>query len=135
MSPNKTLQGIYDLQVWPDKEMSRRSMHNKVFKSGWDYHELMKRHRDLVSKDHQGRHGQEVIVLDWTLGHHNRGPEIFGNKWQYDPALRTNCFSQLLLTACVTNKKFIDPIEIVVQKPSLEKKRKRLLDYDSKRRL
>ena len=34
MSPNKTLQGIYDLQVWDDKsgrkKPSRRSMHSSV---------------------------------------------------------------------------------------------------------
>ena len=35
ISPNKTLQGIYDLQVWDGKRPSRRSMHGSVFESGW----------------------------------------------------------------------------------------------------
>ena len=32
ISPNKTLQGIHDMQVWPDKKKpSRRAMHGSVF--------------------------------------------------------------------------------------------------------
>src|SRR5205807_2062415 len=36
LSPNKTLQGIYDLQVWEGGAPSRRAMHEAVFESGWD---------------------------------------------------------------------------------------------------
>ena len=36
LSPNKTLQGIYDLQVWADDNgPSRRAMHEAVFEAGW----------------------------------------------------------------------------------------------------
>jgi hypothetical protein len=36
LSPNKTLQGIYDLQVWePGVSHSRRAMHEAVFEAGW----------------------------------------------------------------------------------------------------
>src|ERR671918_1601359 len=36
LSSNKTLQGIYDLQVWEGEAPSRRAMHEAVFESGWD---------------------------------------------------------------------------------------------------
>jgi hypothetical protein len=34
MSPNTTLQGIYDLQVWGHRPPSRRAMHAGVFEAG-----------------------------------------------------------------------------------------------------
>src|ERR671932_887361 len=34
LSPNKTLQGIYDAQVWEGEAPSRRAMHEAVFESG-----------------------------------------------------------------------------------------------------
>ena len=36
ISPNKTLQGIYDLQVFDGDRPSRRAMHESVFEAGWD---------------------------------------------------------------------------------------------------
>jgi hypothetical protein len=57
LSPNKTLQGIYDLQVWEHNPPSRRAMHEAVFEAGWDSHALMRRHRAQVAHDHQGRPG------------------------------------------------------------------------------
>ena len=36
ISPNKTLQGIYDLQVWEGDPPSRRAMHEAVFEAGWE---------------------------------------------------------------------------------------------------
>jgi hypothetical protein len=83
ISPNKTLQGIYDLQVWEDDAPSRRSMHGSVFEYGWDSDELIKQHRKVISPSHLG-HGREVISLDWTFSHHDRGPEIYGNIKGYD---------------------------------------------------
>ena len=36
LSPNKTLQGLYDVQVWAgDHAPSRRAMHAAVFEAGW----------------------------------------------------------------------------------------------------
>ena len=43
VSPNKTLQGIYDLQVWDRQAPSRRAMHAGVFEAGWDDAALMQR--------------------------------------------------------------------------------------------
>ena len=54
-------------------------MHAAVFEAGWQSKELMPRHREVVAPDHRGR-GREVIGIDWTLSHHERGAEIFGVK-------------------------------------------------------
>jgi hypothetical protein len=51
ISPNKTLQGIYDLQVWEGDKPSRRAMHAAVFESGWDSEAFMQHHRAEVAKD------------------------------------------------------------------------------------
>ena len=78
LSPHKTLQGIYDLKVWREQNKpSRRAMHAAVFEAGWDAGALMKRHRAALAKDHRGR-GREVISLDWTYAHHERGPKSWG---------------------------------------------------------
>ena len=69
LSPNKTLQGIYDLQVWDAESPGRRAMHAAVFEAQWDAEALMPRHRAVVAKDH-GRQGREVMSLDWPLAHH-----------------------------------------------------------------
>jgi hypothetical protein len=46
LSPNKTLQGIYDAQVWEDgTQPSRRAMHAAVFEAGWDVAGLLPQHR------------------------------------------------------------------------------------------
>src|SRR5918911_1417100 len=53
LSPNKTLQGIYDLQVWEGEAPSRRAMHEAVFESGWDraafIHQLQYRKRTEIA--------------------------------------------------------------------------------------
>jgi hypothetical protein len=72
LSGNKTLQGIYDEQVWDGDKPSRRAMHEAVFEAGWDAEGLLPRHRAVIAPDHQGR-GREVICLDWTLPHQKRG--------------------------------------------------------------
>jgi hypothetical protein len=59
LSPNKTLQGIYDLQVWEGEAPSRRAMHEAVFESGWDSAALMKQHRAEVAQSYPGR-GRQV---------------------------------------------------------------------------
>jgi hypothetical protein len=60
LSPNKTLQGIYDLQVWEGEAPSRRAMHEAVFESGWDSGALIEHHRTGVAQAYQGR-GRQVI--------------------------------------------------------------------------
>ena len=72
LSPNKTLQGIYDVQVWgEDGKPSRRAMHEAVFEAGWDADALLPLHRQGVAPAHRGR-GREVLSLDWTYAHHGR---------------------------------------------------------------
>jgi hypothetical protein len=65
LSPNKTLQGIYDLQVWEGEAPSRRAMHEAVFESGWDGAAFIEHHRAEVAHAYQGR-GRPVISLDWA---------------------------------------------------------------------
>jgi hypothetical protein len=83
LSANKTLQGIYDAQVWEGDKPSRRAMHEAVFEAGWDAEGVLSRHRAVIAPEHQGR-GRAVICLDWTLLHHERGPEIYGTTKSYD---------------------------------------------------
>src|SRR5262245_63447762 len=66
LSPNKTLQGIYDLQVWDAESPSRRAMHAAVFEAQWDAEALMPHYRDVVVQDY-GWQGSEVICIDWTM--------------------------------------------------------------------
>jgi hypothetical protein len=120
ISPNKTLQGIYDLQHWEDKKPSRRSMHESVFESGWGSDNLIQQHRAIVAPDHRGR-GREVISLDWTFSHHDRGPEIYGNTKSYDYVAGRSGRFQTLVTAVVSNDTLIDGLDVVVQEPSNEK--------------
>jgi hypothetical protein len=92
LSPNKTLQGIYDLPVWEGEAPSRRAMHEAVFESGWDLAALLKGHRTEVAQAYQGR-GRPVISLDWTLAHHARGPEIYAVTKSYDYVERRTTLS------------------------------------------
>ena len=64
LSANKTLQGIYAQIVWPQgKQVSRRTMHESVFESGWNRDELMQCHRGMLAPHYHGR-GRAVIGLD-----------------------------------------------------------------------
>jgi len=118
LSPNKTLQGIYDLQVWDQESPSRRAMHAAVFEAGWDATVLMPRHRAIVAQDH-GKRGHEVISLDWTLAHHEWGPEISGVTKSYDYVERRMARFQTVVTAVVANRALVDGIEVRVQEPSV----------------
>ena len=116
ISPNKTLQGIYDCQVWEGKAPSRRAMHEAVFESGWDSAALIKQHRTEAAQAYQGR-GRQVISLDWTLAHHERGPEIYAVTKGYDYVERRTSLFQTVVTAGVSNHDWIDGLEIVAQDP------------------
>jgi hypothetical protein len=124
ISPNKTLQGIYDLQVWDEKKNrkkpSGRAMHGSVFESGWGSDALMQQHRAVVAADHRGR-GREVISLDWTFAHHDRGPEIYAAEKSYDYVENRPSRLQTLVTAVISNKSLIDGLDVVVQEPSKQK--------------
>jgi hypothetical protein len=118
LSPNKTLQGIYDLQVWDAESPSRRAMHAAVFEAQWDAEALMPRHRAIVARDH-GRRSREVISLDWTLAHHEWGPEIYGVTKSYDYIARRMARFQTVVTAVVANRALVDGLEVRVQEPSV----------------
>jgi hypothetical protein len=119
LSPNKTLQGIYDAQVWPGgAQPSRRAMHAAVFEAGWDSDRLLPRHRALVAPAHQGR-GREVLSLDWTYAHHERGSHIWGVKRRWDHVEGRMARYQTVVTAVIANRALIDGLEAVVQPPAL----------------
>lgn len=120
LSPNKTLQGIYDQQVWPEEAgVSRRAMHAAVFEAGWDSDGLLPRHRTVVAEQHRGR-GLEVIGLDWTYVHHDRGPEIYAAKRAYDHVEGRLSTYQTLVTAVVANADAIDGLAVEVQFPNYQ---------------
>jgi hypothetical protein len=119
LSPNKTLQGMYDVQVWGESaQPSRRAMHAAVFEAGWDVEGLMPHHRAVVAADHQGR-GREVLSLDWTYAHHARGPHIWGVKKRWDHVEQRSVRYQTVVTAVVANRALIDGVEVVVQPPKV----------------
>lgn len=117
LSPNQTLQGIYGQQVWPEGEgASRRAMHAAVFEAGWDSEGLLPRHRAVVAGQHRGR-GMEVIDLDWTYVHHDRGPKIYATKRAYDHVEGRMSTYQTLVTAVVANADRVDGLALEVQFP------------------
>lgn len=118
LSPNKTLQGIYDLQVWDAESPSRRAMQAAVFEAQWDTEALMPRHRAVVAQEH-GRPGRAVISLDWTLAHHEWGPKIYGVTKRYDYVERRMARFQTVLTAVIADRTFVDGLEVRVQEPSV----------------
>ena len=121
LSPNKTLEGIHSQQIWEEgKEVKRRAMHAAVFEAGWLSKGLMPRHREIVAGDHRGR-GREVIGIDWTLSHHDRGTEIFGVKRAYDYVDKRMSGYQTVVTAALANREMIDGLEVVVQTPDYQK--------------
>ena len=118
VSPNKTLQGIYAQQVWEEDKPTRRTMHEAVFEAGWKAEELLPRHRRLIAPEHRG-HGREVISLDWTLVHHDRGPHIYGTAKSYDYVGRRMARFQTVVTGVIANRQLIDGIDIRLQVPNV----------------
>jgi hypothetical protein len=118
VSPNKTLQGIYAQQVWEEDKPTRRTMHEAVFEAGWEAEELLPRHRTLIAPEHRGR-GREVISLDWTLVHHDRGPHIYGTAKSYDYVERRMGRFQTVVTGVIANRQVIDGIEVRIQVPNV----------------
>jgi hypothetical protein len=118
LSPNKTLQGLYDAQVWePGAPRSRRAMHEAVFEAGWAADALMPHHRAVIAGAHRGC-GREVISLDWTYAHHERGPKIWGVKKAWDHVEQRLAPYQTVVTAVIANRARLDGIEVLGQPPS-----------------
>jgi hypothetical protein len=131
LSANKTLQGIYDGHVWDHEQPSRRAMHAAVLAAGWDAQALIQRHRTPVACDHRGR-GREVISLDWTLAHHERGPRIFGVDHAYEYGQKRTARVQTVVTAVISNRHVIDGLEVVVQAPKARKEEMAYVEATSK---
>ena len=134
MSPNKTLQGIYALQVFPEREHppSRRAMHEAVFEAGWDSDRLARQHRQVIASDDRGR-GRVVLSLDWTFAHHARGARMYGVKKGYDSVQKGMRQYQTVLTAVVANAKRFDGVETVVPPPTFEQEEKAYLKATDKK--
>jgi hypothetical protein len=120
VSPHKTLQGIYAQQVWEEHKPTRRTMHEAVFEAGWNAEELLPRHRKLIAPEHRNR-GREVMSLDWTLVHHDRGPHIYGVTKSYDYVERRMGRFQTTVTAVVANRHLIDGVDVRIQEPDVSK--------------
>ncbi|ELS05617.1 hypothetical protein Xen7305DRAFT_00053650 [Xenococcus sp. PCC 7305] len=131
LSPNKTLEGIHSQQLWEEgKAIKRRAMHHGVFEARWKSEEIMPKHREIIASEHQDR-GQEVISLDWTLTHHEKGEKIYGVKKQYDYVEGKMSRYQTVVTASIANREIIDGIEVVVQEPNYEKEEFAYLEMTS----
>lgn len=118
LSPNKTLEGIHQEQFWEEgKGLKRRAMHHAVFEAGWKSEQMMSKHREIIASEHRGK-GKEVISLDWTLSHHDKGEKIYGVKKLYDYVEGKMSRYQTVVTATIANQEIIDGIEVVVQEPN-----------------
>jgi hypothetical protein len=139
LSENKTLQGIYGNLVQGEGTVEsstvalgkRRAMHAAVFEAGWDSEGLMPRHRSVIAREQRGQ-GREVISLDWTLSHHERGTEIFGVKRAYDYVEHRMSHFQTVVTATIANRQWMDGIEVVVQKPDFSEAEREYLNMTAK---
>ena len=118
VNPNKTSQGIYATQLWEGKKPEYRAMHEAVFEAGWDAEGLLPRHRRLIAPEHRNR-GREVISLDWTFVHHERGPHIYGVTKSYDYVDRRMARFQTTITAVIANRQLIDGIGVQIQEPDV----------------
>ena len=76
----------------------------------------MKAHRAEVARDHRGR-WREVIGVDWTQAHHERGPRIYGVKEAYDYVNRCPSLFQTAVTAVVAIRDLVDGLAVEVQQP------------------
>jgi hypothetical protein len=106
-------------------------MHEAVFEAGWDSQALMRRHRAQVAHDHQGR-GREVISVDWTRAHHERGPHIVGVDQASEDVQKRTARVQTVVTAVISHRHVIDGLEVVVQEPKALKEEMAYLEATSK---
>jgi hypothetical protein len=120
LSPNKTVPGIYAQQGWPEEPpVSRRAMQAAVFEAGGDSDALMRRHREVVAGTHRGR-GLEVIALDWTSVHPERGPTIYAVKRADDHVEGRVSRDQPVVTAVVANTAYLEGVAVEVQFPNYQ---------------
>jgi hypothetical protein len=79
-----------------------------------DAEALLPRHRATIAQEHRGR-GREVLSLDWTYAHHDRGPNIWGVKQAWNHVEKRLTQYQTVVTAVIANRALIDGVEVVVQ--------------------
>src|SRR5207253_9534765 len=84
---------------------------------GWAADALMPHHRAVIAGAHRG-HGREVISLDWTYAHHERGPKIWGVKKAWDHVEHRLAPYQTVVTAVIADRARLDGIEVLVQQPN-----------------
>src|SRR5215510_8467325 len=93
-------------------------MHEAGFEAQWQAEGWLPRHRALIAPEHRNR-GREVISLDWTLVHHERGPEIYGVTTSYDYVARRMGRFQTTVIAVIANRHLIDGIGVQIQEPNV----------------
>jgi hypothetical protein len=89
-----------------------------VCEAGWDAEALLPRHRAVIAREHRGR-GREVLSLDWTYAHHERGPKIGGINKAWDHGEKRMALYQTVVTAVIANRACLDGVEGVVQPPNV----------------
>ena len=72
----------------------------------------------MIAPEPCGR-GREVISLDWTLVHHERGPHLYGTVQSYDYVEKRMGQFQTVVTAVIANRQLIDGIDVQIQVPSV----------------
>jgi len=77
----------------------------------------MPRHRAVIASAHRGC-GREVISLDWTYAHHERGLKIWGVKKAWDHVEHRLAPYQTVVTAVIANRARLDGVEVLVQQPT-----------------
>jgi hypothetical protein len=92
-------------------------MHEAVFEAGWAADALMPHHRAVIAGAHRSP-GREVISLDWTYAHHERGCKIWGVKKAWDHVEYRLVPYQTVVTAVIANRARLDGIEVLVQQPN-----------------
>src|SRR4029450_9310657 len=112
--------------VWDGDGPSYRAMHEAAFEAGWNVEDLLPRHRRLIAPEHRNR-GREVISLDWTLVHHERGSHIYGVTKSYDYVERRMGQFQTTVTAVVANRQLIDGVDVRIQEPDVGKEEEEYL--------
>ena len=93
-------------------------MHEAVFEAEGKAEELLPRHRALLAPEPRKR-GREVISLDWTLVHPERGPHSYGTTKSYDYVERRTGRFQTTVTAVIANRHLMDGIDVRIQEPNL----------------
>jgi hypothetical protein len=92
-------------------------MHEAVFEAGGAADALRPHHRAVIAGAHRGC-GREVISLDWTYAHHERGVKIWGVKKAWDHVQQRLVPYQTVMTAVIANRAQLDGIEVLVQQPN-----------------